>query len=227
MSRLVFPLLIGLVGTALLLWLGQWQLDRLAWKEGILAEIENRISDDPVAVPLAPDPGVDKYRAVTLTGKFGAGTLRVLVSQKQVGPGYLMVSPFETDEGRRLLVDRGFLGIQVTPTPPPPGTVTVAGNLHWPDERTSSTPDNDLDENIWFARDIPQMAEILQTEPVLVVARDVPGSQAVKPLPVTTQNIPNDHLQYAVTWFSLAAIWVVMTAYYIYRSRKKPESAQV
>ena len=220
MSRLLIPLLTGLVGTAVLLWLGQWQLDRLVWKEGILAEIEAKISDAPVALPLEPDPEADKYRAVALTGRFGEGVQRVLDSQKKVGPGYQIVSPFRTEEGRTVLVDRGFVRIETPLTPPPAGTVTVTGNLHWPDDRTSSTPENDLDENIWFARDIPQMAGILETEPTLVVARDVPGSLAVTPLPVTTENIPNDHLQYAVTWFSLAVIWVVMTGYYIYRSRK-------
>lgn len=221
MSRLLFPLLVGLVGTGILLWLGQWQMDRLAWKEGILADIEARIADAPTALPTAPDPESDKYLAVAVTGRFGEGILRVLVSRKQVGPGYLIVSPFQTADGRTVLVDRGFVRIEAPITPPPPGLVTVTGNLHWPDDRTSSTPENDVSENIWFARDIPDMAEILQTEPLLLVARDIPGSQAVTPLPVTTENIPNDHLQYAVTWFSLAAVWIVMTTYYIFRSRKR------
>ncbi|MEM9845862.1 MAG: SURF1 family protein [Pseudomonadota bacterium] len=226
MSRLLFPLLIGLAGTLILLWLGLWQLDRLAWKEGILAEIETQIGADPVPLPAYSDPEADKYLAVTVSGQFGEGLLRVLVSQKQVGPGYLIVSPFRTDDGRTILIDRGFLRLETPPTPPPAGSVTLTGNLHWPDDRTSSTPENDVAENIWFARDIPQMAEILQTEPVLIVAREIPGSLAVAPLPVTIENIPNDHLQYAVTWFSLAAIWVVMTGYYIFRNRKRPEGAE-
>ena len=225
MPQRLIPLLTGLVGTAILLWLGQWQLERLAWKEGILAEIEARIADAPVALPAGPDPEVDTYLPVTLTGRFGEGVLRVLVSQKKVGPGYLIISPFLTEEGRAVLVDRGFVRIETPLTPPPAGTVTLTGNLHWPDDRTRSTPDNDLTENIWFARDIPQMADVLQTEPLLIVARDIPGSQAVTPLPVTTENIPNDHLQYAVTWFSLAAIWTIMTGYYIFRTRKGPRDA--
>lgn len=226
MSRRLIPLLTGLLGTAILLWLGQWQLERLAWKEGILTEIEARIADAPVALPRDPDPDADKYRAVSLTGRFGEGVLRVLVSQKRVGPGYLIVSPFQTDDGRAVLVDRGFVRVEAPLTPPPAGIVTLTGNLHWPDDRTGSTPENDLADNIWFARDIPQMAEVLQTEPLLIVARTVPGAQAVTPLPVTTENIPNDHLEYAVTWFSLAAIWGGMSGYYIYRTRRGRKDAE-
>ena len=65
------------------------------------------------------------------------------------------------------------------------------------------------------------MAEALDTEPLLVVAREVtPADPGVTPLPVSTAGIPNDHLQYALTWFSLAVIWVAMTTYWIFRRAK-------
>ena len=69
------------------------------------------------------------------------------------------------------------------------------------------------------------MAEALGTEPLLVVARRVtPGDPAIEPMPVDTSGIPNDHLQYAITWFSLAVVWLIMTAYYIVRQRKTGET---
>ena len=63
----------------------------------------------------------------------------------------------------------------------------VTGNLHWPDDRLSSTPENDVDGNMWFARDIAQMAEVLETEPLMMIARELsPPEEGVTPLPVDT-----------------------------------------
>ena len=220
MTRTVLFLLFGLAGIAVLISLGVWQMQRLAWKEGVLAEINTRIAAPPVALPASPDPEVDKYLPVEMTGQFGAGVLRVLVSQKRVGAGYRLITPFEV-EGRTVLVDRGFVRVGAEMPPAPAGQVTVTGNLHWPDDRNSSTPDNDVDGNTWFARDIDQMSDVFGAEPLLVVARDLSQSGgSVTPLPVDTSAIPNDHLQYAVTWFGLATVWAVMMGYFLFRLRK-------
>ena len=225
MSRLLAPLLFGLAGAAILIWLGLWQVQRLAWKEGVLAEIESRIAAQSVALPDTPVEAADKYLPVAVTGTFGEGALRVLVSRKRVGAGHLIISPFET-QGRSILVDRGFLKLETDLPPAPEGEVTITGNLHWPDDRNSSTPENDIPGNTWFARDIARMAEVLGTEPVLLITREMsqPDS-ALTPLPVDTSGIPNDHLEYAITWFSLAAIWLAMTGYYITRLRKSAKRA--
>ncbi|MEM7731363.1 MAG: SURF1 family protein [Pseudomonadota bacterium] len=225
MTRTFLFLVFALAGLVVLLWLGVWQLQRLAWKNGILAEIEARIAAAPVALPEGPDAEADKYLPVELTGQFGAGVLRVLVSQKLVGAGYRLITPFEVD-GRTVLLDRGFIPVAADLTPAPAGQVTVTGNLHWPDDRNSSTPANDLEGNTWFARDLDQMAQVLGTEPLLIVARDLSQADgAVTPLPVDTSAIPNDHLQYAVTWFGLAAIWTAMMGYFLYRLRNPAKGA--
>ncbi|MGK7651798.1 MULTISPECIES: SURF1 family protein [unclassified Roseovarius] len=218
--NLVLPLIFGLAGAAVLIWLGVWQMQRLEWKQGILSRIETRIAAEPVALPESFEPEADRYLPVAVTGQFGDGALRVLVSRKQVGAGYLVISPFVTEAGRRILVDRGFIRQSDALPGPPEGELTVSGNLHWPDDRNSSTPENDVAGNTWFARDLGQMAEVLETEPVLLVARELSQPEdAVTPLPVDTAHIPNDHLQYAITWFSLAAIWLGMTGFYIFRDR--------
>ena len=97
----------------------------------------------------------------------------------------------------------------------------MQGNLHWPDDRTSSTPENDVEDNTWFARDIEQMADALDTEPVMVIARNMsPPDARVTPLPVDTSGIPNDHLQYAITWYSLAVVWLIGTIALVWRLRQ-------
>ncbi|MET4101043.1 surfeit locus 1 family protein [Roseovarius sp. MBR-78] len=223
-KTVLIPLIFGIAGVAVLVWLGLWQLERLAWKEGILAEIEARVSAEPVALPEVVEPGADRYLPVVATGRIGPRVLRVLVSRKQVGPGYRLISALETG-GRRVLLDRGFIAVEDA-IPTPEGAMTVRGNLHWPDDRLSSTPENDVAGNMWFARDIAQMAGELGTEPLLIVAREVaPPEPGVTPLPVDTGHIPNDHLSYAITWFSLAAIWAVMTGAFIWRQGRAAKGA--
>ena len=220
MHRLIIPLLFGIAGVAILVWLGMWQVQRLAWKEGVLAEIDARIVAAPVALPATPDPQADRYLPVSATGTVGPDVLRVLVSRKQVGAGYRLITRLETDT-RPVLLDLGFIKVDQPLPPLPEGALSVTGNLHWPDDRNSSTPDNDPEGNLWFARDLDQMAQALNTEPVLVVAREISVTDLpVTPLPVDSASISNDHLEYAITWFSLAVIWAIMTFYFLWRTRR-------
>jgi surfeit locus 1 family protein len=222
MKRYLAPLLIGLGGAAILIWLGVWQVQRLEWKTAILDEIDSRISAAPVDLPPAPDPETDRYLPVRITGRTGERELHVLVSTRARGAGFRIIVPFETDGGRRILLDRGFVPIDEKETPRPPTRLEVTGNLYWPDERDRFTPDDDLEANYWFARDVDVMAENLGTEPVLVVAREATGDDtSVSPLPLDTSGIPNDHLGYAVTWFGLAAVWLGMTGLQLWRISRR------
>jgi surfeit locus 1 family protein len=224
LSRIALPLLTGLIGTAILVWLGTWQMQRLDWKRGILTEIESRIGGDPAPLPGTGDPATDRYQPVRLNGTVEPDELYVLVSQKRVGAGYRVISPFVTEDGRRILLDRGFIPVAARDDERDGGQVEVTGNLHWPDDRTSATPDNDIAGNTWFARDVAPMAEALNTEPLLVIARNIsPPDPNVTPLPVDTSGIPNDHLQYAITWYSLAGVWLIGTIALVWRLRQTKE----
>ncbi len=225
-KRLVAPLLIGLAGAAILVALGLWQVQRLDWKRGILTEIETEISADPQPLPADPDPAEHRYLPVTLEGSIGPKELHVLVSQKVVGAGYRVIAPFTTEDGRRILVDRGFVPDDAKDEARRIGETALKANLHWPDERNSFTPANERERNIWFARDVAEMAEVLDTEPLLAVVRaETPAAPGIGPLPVSTSGIPNDHLQYAITWFSLAAVWLGMTLVWIRRRSFAPEGS--
>lgn len=223
MRRILFLLIFGIAGVAVLLSLGSWQVRRLAWKQEVLAEIEQRAAAVPVGLPVIPDPSADKYLPVEVDGMIESGEVHVLVSRKQVGAGYRIIAPLLLPDGRRILLDRGFVPTDQKQTPRMLGAVDVIGNLHWPQEIDSFTPDPDKSANIWFARDVSAMAAALQTEPILLVARSETDAN-VTPLAIDMGGIPNDHLQYAITWFSLALIWAAMTAYFLWRTRAKPES---
>ena len=220
MKRLLFLLIFGVTGTGILLALGTWQVQRLAWKQGVLADIETRIADAPVDLPANPDPDRDRYLPVQTSGSIGTDELHVLVSVKRVGAGYRIIAPFITTDGRTILLDRGFVPDTDKAAERATGATEVIGNLHWPEEVDSFTPEPDQSNNIWFARDVPKMAAALGTEPVLLIAKSKTDPN-VAPLPVDTAGIPNDHLQYAITWFSLALIWAAMTGFFLRRGRAK------
>ena len=221
MTRRMIPILVfGLAGTAVLVALCLWQLRRLEWKEAILDRIETRLALAPGALPDSPDEAEDIYRPVRLTGRIVAGReLHVLTSAKPGGPGFRVIAPFETAAGRLILIDRGYVPEAEKALARATGPAAITGNLHWPDETDSFTPDPNLERNIWFARDVAAMARALDTEPVLVVVRDtsLPGARA---LPVSV-DIPNDHLQYALTWAALACVWLVMTGVWLLRIHRR------
>lgn len=219
MNRALFFFIIGLGGAGILVSLGIWQVQRLAWKEGVIAEIDARINDAPVALPTAPDPQTDAYLPVAVEGTLTGETIRVLVSQKDIGAGYRLITALETPRGA-VLLDRGFVPTAQAELSTPTALLSITGNLQWPQEIDSFTPEPDLEKNIWFARDVPALAAALDTQEILIVARNVSeDASGVTPLPVDTSRIPNDHLQYAITWFSLATIWLAMSTLFLRRRR--------
>lgn len=220
MRRILFPAILGIVGCAILISLGMWQLRRLAWKEAMLEQIQASIEAPAVPLPEKIDPSM-KYMPVTVSGTTTGDEIDMLSGSKDQGGGYQIISRFVTDSGRAIMVDRGFVPQEMRHLERGPTRLVVQGNLHWPAEVSSSTPKPNLDENIWFARDVPAMAEVLDTEPVLVVASFVEGdAQGVQPIPVAIDGIPNNHLSYAMQWFMIAAVWAGMTVALIWRIRQ-------
>ncbi|MBC2837400.1 SURF1 family protein [Paragemmobacter straminiformis] len=223
LRRMLVPLLFGLTGAAILIGLGVWQVERLAWKEAVLADIDARIVAAPVDLPETIDRARDSYLPVRVVGRFTGEHVDVLVSRKQIGAGVRVIEVFETGAapgGRRVLVDRGFVTDEMRAAPRVSGEAVVVGNLHWPDEVDGYTPPPDATTGLWFARDADAIASALRTEPTFIVAREPTGGE-IEPMPVDTSAIPNDHLQYAITWFSLAAVWLGMTVYLLWRIRQR------
>ncbi len=221
MNRVLFAGLIGIGGIAILLWLGTWQVQRLAWKQDLLAAIAAKIDASPVALAAALETAENRYLPVEITGGFNPGHVRVLASRKTIGPVYRVLRGFDAEGVGPVVVDTGWIRDGEEITSPGPEVRTLIGNLDFPNEIDSFTPPPDIENNVWFARDVPALAEALGTQPVMVVLRE--GSKSdlgVTPWAVDTSNIPNDHLQYAITWFSLAAIWAAMSIHFLRRSRR-------
>ena len=223
LRRFYFPLILGSAGITILVALGVWQLQRLAWKEALLAEIDSRIYAVPELLPVNPSPEHHNFLSVSAEGIPVGRELLVLLSRRGFGPGFRSITAFET-EGRRVLLDRGFLPEGLRNQDRANNGIVVVGNLHWPREFDRLfTPEPE--ENLWFARRVSEMAAELGTEPVLIVSRETnPPVDGVYPWPVNGNDIPNNHLQYAITWFALAVAWIGMTAFWLWRISRSQQS---
>ena len=225
----VAAIIFGIAGVAVLIGLGAWQLKRLASKEATIARLEQRMTADPVALPVLPDPARDVFLRVRITGRVGGHELHVLTSLIPYGPGFRVIVPLTDGSGRVVMADLGYVPEALRDAVTrPAGPVEVVGALYWPDETDGFTPAPDREANIWFARDLEPMAEALGTEPLLIVAESWGGSPGdslgggdwPRPLHLGV-NMANNHLQYAITWFLLALIWAVMSALLVRRERER------
>ena len=221
-GRMIVPALFGVVGCAILISLGVWQLNRAEEKAELIREMEMRIFDAPVALPRILAPEADRYRPVEVTGRFLPEHTFVLSAQRDRGPGFHLISAFETETGRRIMVERGFLREEDRDALDlqPEAEIVLSGNLHWPRDSDRFTPDHDTSRNLHFARDVPELARQLGTEPVLVVLRNSNVTDPhVTPVPVNAVAIPDNHMGYAVQWFLMALAWAGMTLFFLWRIR--------
>ncbi|MFN4010282.1 MAG: SURF1 family protein [Pannonibacter sp.] len=246
--RLLVPGVFAVFGLAILLRLGFWQVDRLAWKEDLIRQVEQSLTLPASPAPAPSDwpattaPGAD-YRKVEIRGRFLPGEVyyyNALTSPKGPygGPGYFVHAPLQTAEGWVVMVNRGFVpDLYLDPakrpgSAAPEGEMTVSGILRQGEAPNALTPAPDLSKRIWFARDPQAMAKGLEVS-AAVAPYVIDADAALTPpsgLPQAGETVvrfKNDHLGYALTWFGLAATLAGVYAAYavsVLRSRasKKP-----
>ena len=232
-ARILVPGLFTLVGLVILIVLGGWQWSRLGQKQALIATITERQNLPPVDFPAAAEwPRLDinqfNYRPVKLTGVFDHGReAHVFFSlSKSVngvgGPGYLIVTPLMLDGGGTVLVNRGFVPAdRKAPATRQAGQiggkVSIEGLARLPEVRGTFSAADDSAKNVYFVRDPVALAKALGLSGVAPVMVDLKAPVPPGGLPlvhVTQVDIPNNHLQYALTWWSLAAILAIMFGLY-------------
>jgi surfeit locus 1 family protein len=215
------------VSLAVLLALGTWQLQRLNWKEALIATLEQRLAAPPVALPpsrdwAALDAGRDEYLRVAFAGQFQDDkealvyTTGSSLRSDTSGPGYWVFTPMRLADGRTVVVNRGFVpeGRQDKGSRRDglvSGTVDIVGVLRWPELPGLFTPAGEPARNLWFARDSTEIAAakgIAEAAP-FYVEMESPVPPGGLPHPASVQpTLPNSHLGYAITWFGLAAMLI-------------------
>lgn len=217
---LLWPSVFWLAMVLVLVGLGTWQLYRLHWKEGLIAARQAAVAGPPIALPetLAAASGLE-FRHVKLAGEFlNPGELYVHAISRDGDPGFHVVTPFRLHDGNIVLVDRGFVpearrDPQTRAAGERAGPVTVTGLLRLASaDRSWFTPANEPARNLWFSMDLPAMAAADRLDHVLPLYVDADAAPVPGGLPrggQTDTNLPNDHLQYALTWYGLAVVCVL------------------
>ena len=150
-----------------------------------------------------------------------ADAIESRILAKGSGAGFRVISPFKLEDGSKILIDRGVIREQDTDRLESLGQQDIViGYLLWPNETDYFTPDPNLERNIWFSRDLEKMASFLETQQILVVATENRLDPSLK-MQDPTREIPNNHLQYAITWFMMSILWFGMSVYFVYKLIKK------
>lgn len=218
----LIPVLFIIAAIGICLALGIWQVQRLQWKNAMLADIE-KAQAMPTLGTLPQDLDGLQYRHVKLTGVFDHyKVLRMIGHPHARHQGFYVITPFTLeDDGRIILVNRGWSpkGQESKPE----GVQTIEGIIRPLREKRLFSPDNKPAKNIWFYEDIPamSMATELTLTPLMV---EITGTVEKGAFPIPGNGkitVRNDHLNYAITWFALAIIAAVMFVIY-HREPKKP-----
>jgi len=202
--------------------LGVWQLQRLEWKRGLIAQRAAAVAAAPVAAPqILGEARALEFHTIVTDGRF--------LNQKEVllntigpkgGAGFEVLTPLREADGRILFVNRGFVPTELKDPAKraagqPSGTVRVAGLLRLPPEHKPNwfIPDNRPDRDDWFWADLRAIGAadgLANVAPFYIDADATPNPGGWPKGGATLPALPNDHLQYALTWFSLAVAAIVI-----------------
>jgi surfeit locus 1 family protein len=225
------PTVFAIVGVAVLIGLGVWQLDRRVWKENLIAATTTRLNRAPEDLPPRESwarltPERDEFSRVRFPAEFSPGQEALVYSAGSAfrldveGPGYWVFAPARLAGGSIVIVNRGFVPLDhkdpaIRAQDAAHGSVDIVGIVRWPETRGLFTPADDLKDNVWYLRDIKAMAAAKHWANVapFYVEQEQPVPPGGWPKPgKLVANLPDNHLQYAITWFGLA---LALTGVYV------------
>lgn len=227
-----------ILGLAVLCALGWWQVNRLYWKEDLIATVNERIKQDPITIPELLEKNIPEenmsYTPVVATGIFDHSKEAYFYATNKSGAaGWNVHTPLIMNDGQTLIVNRGFVPFPMKlPDQRLQGQVsgqqTISGLVRIPlKERPGSSFENAPEKREFYWRSLPQMSAIMRTDntkeffPFFVDAYEAEIPGGFPKGGTTIINFRNSHLQYAGTWFGLAATLLIVGGYFLYSRREK------
>jgi surfeit locus 1 family protein len=228
----------AIAGLALLISLGTWQMQRLYWKQGLIGAIQERVHATPVSMAAIEDRaslgGDVEYARVAAEGQFlNDHEIHLYALDSAHGPGFHVIAPLRLTDGSILLVNRGYVPNDLKDPAKRAagqftGDVKVVGLMRQAEPQGMFEPDNDPKRNIWYWRDIDAMAdaaggEAARVHRYILDAEAEPAPPGGWPQGGTTRlELPNRHLEYALTWYGLAAALVAVFAVFAVGRWRQP-----
>lgn len=234
---LFIPAVFVTAAVAALIALGTWQLERKAWKEALIAELDAKLATAPGNLPPRErwqqlDAAREEFRRVAFPAEFLPGEEALVYSSGSplrpdaVGPGYWVFSPARLTGGSVAVVNRGFVpeGKQDPNShPAPAGVIDIVGAMRWPEARGMFTPADSPAKNLWFARDPAGMAAAKgwgTVAPFYIDQEAPPAPGGLPKVGPLKPSLTNNHLQYAVTWYGLAFVTLI-AAFFFFRAQRR------
>ena len=197
--------------------LGTWQLYRLQWKQDLISQIGEGLKSTPIKY----SQNISKnYQRVTLVGKYEFKNQIYLYSLNNKGqPGFDVITPFETVSKENVLVNRGWIKKELkNKLDLNASSKNITGMLKHANRKNLFTPDNDIDKNIWFSINLKDVQKITGKKfNKFIVYLEDQNINTPKPKKITI-DVPNNHLKYAITWYSIS---ISILFYYLYFRKKK------
>ncbi|EJT06128.1 SURF1 family protein [Rhizobium sp. CCGE 510] len=202
--------------------LGTWQLQRLAWKRDLIARVDQRVHAAPLPAPARAEWEVnaadDEYRRVSAAGTLANDKETLVYASTALGPGYWVMTPLMLADGTVILVNRGFVPTDRRNSDTRregelSGIVEIAGLMRMSEPKGSLLQSNDLASDRWYSRDVAAIALKRGLSAVAPYFIDADATANPGGLPVgglTIIHFPNNHLVYAITWYGLAAMVLVL-----------------
>lgn len=230
---MVVPAAFTVAGLAVLIGLGTWQLERKAWKERLIATLAERVAAPPVALPPpqewgALSPGNAEFLRVRFRADLQGEEALVYTSGSTLrddvkAPGYFVFAAARLPGGQSVVVNRGY--VKDRGHPKPAGPAEIVGYLRWPEPSPWFVADYDAGSRVWHVRDHRLMAARHGWErpAPFYIEQEAPVPPGGVPHPARLHpNLPNNHLQYALTWYGLALTLIgVFAAWAFDRRRRK------
>ena len=225
--RTPWPLLLAtLFGLVILLSLGVWQVERLQWKQGLLAELAAKATAEPVDLATAEavaKTGNAEFLKVRFRAIYKHDAGMKMISTFEGSQGWTIITPALSAEGFAVIVDRGRVpGVGLESFDQPVGEVEITGVLRAHGHgRGAFDPDNDPKARLWYWWDVPAMLQSTDlpaaAKPLAFAVQVLPGTVAAEfPKPQEPKaNLTNNHLGYAITWFGLAIALAVVSLLYL------------
>ncbi|MCP4314682.1 MAG: SURF1 family protein [Hyphomicrobiales bacterium] len=237
-SSVLVLLALVLPALAMLLLLGNWQLQRLQWKEGLIATIETRMKQKPVAleeiVAIWEQTGDVDYLPVSIEGTFLHDNEQHFLATHDGQSGWYVYTPLLLPDGRVIIINRGFVPYDMKDAAnrswtPIAGAVAIVGLARNPlaEKPGDLVPDNTPGDRTWYWKDFAAMAQAMGLQetdlvPFFVDVSTTNGEVSAGPVgSVTRVSLPNNHLQYAFTWFGLAAALIIVAGFYMWRAIRR------
>lgn len=217
---------VWILAIAGLLALGTWQVERRTWKLDLIARVEAGLRAAPKPAPFGKTIGKpDEYRRVIVTGRFVPGKDALVQALTERGAGWWVMTPLVTERGT-VLVNRGYVPDRKSPVPPA-GTVTIVGLLRLAEPGGGFLRSNDPAAGRWYSRDVAAIARRsgLTVEPYFMDAQAGPERPGQPIGGLTVVTFTNNHLAYALTWYTLAIMTAAAFFYWIRSARRTPPKA--